>query len=250
MAQKRQVYPLSSEVIAFPTANRDPAFDPQSRSMTEENITNISKAITSYHSYVISETKESSPFEFVIDGYYFAIFNIEKFWEEGSEYIEDNGLWAIVHTYSPTFDSNQTINEGNYHIEIGEIKTRDEQRRRELEQKNGKFHRNMFIQLSGKDNENTYVNPQTKEELSLYTGISFTNEKPSAEDCCKSLWLLDADGNVPPESRYIFTSDVIDMDILDCGVVDSTTGEVYVPTPTDEGASKTKCVSEGTCTDK
>ena len=62
----------------FPSGKRANVGELNSRKLTEQNIRNILNSITDNHSFVISDSFPASgdtttPFEFVVDGYYFSI---------------------------------------------------------------------------------------------------------------------------------------------------------------------------------
>lgn len=63
----------SSDIKVFPAIQRKPDIDFQSQLTTEHNLTGIIRSIYKRDSFVISDFTPGTPFEFVINGYYFNI---------------------------------------------------------------------------------------------------------------------------------------------------------------------------------
>lgn len=69
----------STSVTVFPSSNRTVRYQRSARHLSEKNITGITNKVTDKDSYVITSTFPSSPFEFVLGGYYFSVTGLSNF---------------------------------------------------------------------------------------------------------------------------------------------------------------------------
>ena len=69
----------STSVTVFPSSNRTTSYQRSARHLSEKNITSITNKVTDKDSYVITSTFPSSPFEFVLRGYYFSVTGLTNF---------------------------------------------------------------------------------------------------------------------------------------------------------------------------
>lgn len=93
---------LSGEVSAFPSANRDTAYDNQSRLLNEWNITSLIRTLTDNKNFVISPSSDTVIelgyhviVSFCLEGYVFS-FNIDKLIPPGS--VQETDVYVQLDT--------------------------------------------------------------------------------------------------------------------------------------------------------